>query len=57
MREAGGSKERRFKRDIPMRKESDLLIAMLENAGVDRSVGVPAEEDLDVTYMSPTPCR
>ncbi|WP_292665430.1 thiamine pyrophosphate-binding protein, partial [Mesorhizobium sp.] len=31
-----------------MKKGSDLLIAALENEGVDRIFGVPGEENLDV---------
>src|SRR5258705_2554762 len=31
-----------------MRKGSDLLVAALENEGVDRIFGVPGEENLDV---------
>src|SRR4030095_2754587 len=35
-------------RDGPMAKGSDLLVAALENEGVDRIFGVPGEENLDV---------
>ena len=31
-----------------MAKGSDLLVAALENEGVDRIFGVPGEENLDV---------
>ena len=31
-----------------MTKGSDLLVAALENEGVDRVFGVPGEENLDV---------
>ena len=31
-----------------MTKGSDLLVAALENEGVDRIFGVPGEENLDV---------
>jgi Thiamine pyrophosphate-requiring enzymes [acetolactate synthase, pyruvate dehydrogenase (cytochrome), glyoxylate carboligase, phosphonopyruvate decarboxylase] len=33
---------------IDMPKGSDLLVAALENEGVDRIFGVPGEENLDV---------
>jgi hypothetical protein len=34
--------------DGPMTKGSDLLIASLENEGVDRIFSIPGEENLDV---------
>src|SRR5882724_6558727 len=37
-----------FKRRRAMAKGSDLLVAALENEGVDRIFGVPGEENLDV---------
>ncbi|WP_275430003.1 thiamine pyrophosphate-binding protein, partial [Klebsiella oxytoca] len=33
---------------IPMSKGSDLLVAALENEGVERIFGIPGEENLDV---------
>ncbi len=35
-------------RDIGLKKGADLLVAALENEGVDRIFGVPGEENLDV---------
>ena len=35
-------------REISMSKGSDLLVAALENEGVERIFGVPGEENLDV---------
>ena len=35
-----------------MPKGSDLLVATLENEGVDRIFGVPGEENLDVVESS-----
>ena len=37
-----------------MPKGSDLLVAALENEGVDRIFGVPGEENLDVVEVSET---
>src|SRR5512133_2355084 len=38
----------RQQKDTEMPKGSDLLVAALENEGVDRVFGVPGEENLDV---------
>ena len=35
-----------------MPKGSDLLVAALENEGVDRILGVPGEENLDVVEVA-----
>jgi glyoxylate carboligase len=35
-------------KDAEMTKGSDLLVAALENEGVDRIFGIPGEENLDV---------
>ena len=34
-------------------KGSDLLVAALENEGVERIFGVPGEENLDVVEFAP----
>src|SRR5882757_5651511 len=39
---------RLMRREVTMPKGSDLLVAALENEGVDRIFGVPGEENLDV---------
>src|SRR3712207_7133950 len=36
------------RKDIAMTKGSDLLVAALENEGVERVFGIPGEENLDV---------
>ena len=38
---------------MSMTKGSDLLVAALENEGVDRIFGVPGEENLDVVEIAP----
>ena len=35
-----------------MTKGSDLLVAALENEGVDRIFGIPGEENLDVVEFA-----
>ena len=41
----------------PMAKGSDLLVAALENEGVDRIFGIPGEENLDVVESLRTLAR
>ena len=49
------SRALRDKRERTMTKGSDLLVAALENEGVDRIFGVPGEENLDVVESLRTP--
>jgi acetolactate synthase-1/2/3 large subunit len=41
-------REPKFLEEISMTKGSDVLVAALENEGVDRIFGIPGEENLDV---------